>query len=502
MKGAEPIGPVLERAGLRLASTLDLDQVLGEITRALVRDLDAALARVWLVGRSENDVLRLVASAGLSERLDGPYADVRKGQRKVGQIAASARPLATSDLLEDPRFSDKSWIVANGIRGFAGYPLVAEGNVLGVLAVFTRHPLSEVEVERLGVFAAYASSAIQNARLFAEVKELSRRLEAENHYLKSELDHGRASGIVGKGPAITRALDDLERVAKTSSTVLLLGETGTGKELFAHALHRLGPRHERALVKVNCAALAPTLLESELFGHEKGAFTGAFERRIGRFELADGGTIFLDEIGELTASAQVKLLRVLQERELERVGGTRSISVDVRIVAATHRDLLEEVRANRFREDLYFRLNVFPIRIPPLRERLEDLGVLCEALLRDLRREHGRPEVRLEADALAHLAAYDWPGNVRELHNVLERASILSNGPVIRRGDLPDLVSRARRGQVPSLEGSSLSEAVESYERALVAEALAKAHGNQSEAARLLGIRRTTLQYKMRVHGL
>jgi transcriptional regulator with GAF, ATPase, and Fis domain len=257
-------------------------------------------------------------------------------------------------------------------------------------------------------------------------------------------------------------------------------------------------------VKVNCAALTPSLVESELFGHEKGAFTGAVQRRLGRFELAHGGTLLLDEVGELPLDVQAKLLRVLQEHEMERVGGTQTIRVDARVVAATNRDLAAEVRANRFRADLFFRLNVFPLKIPPLRDRREDIPALAAAFLATLapRILGSGPEPKgIDADALAYLQAYDWPGNVRELHNVLERASILARGAVIGVADLPELTSSSDE-PAPAGEGASLKDRVHAYERSLVMAALRSADGNQSEAARILRTSRATLQYKMKAFGL
>ncbi len=354
--------------------------------------------------------------------------------------------------------------------------------------MFSRRPLDQEELEVLGIFAAQASVALQNARLFAQVTELKARLEAENAYLREEL---RDVGIVGESPALRRALEEALRVAPTASTVLLTGETGTGKELFARAVHAASGRRTKPLVRVNCAALAPTLIESELFGHEKGAFTGAASRRKGRFELADGGTLFLDEIGELPLEAQAKLLRVLQEHEIERVGGSEPVRVDVRIIAATNRDLAADVKAGRFRSDLFFRLDVFPILVPPLRARKEDIPLLARAFAT-------KP---LDDDALAYLAEYAWPGNVRELHNVLERASILARDAQIRLADLPELRSDPHGGHGET-EELTLKERVDAFERAVVADALQRADGNQSEAARLLRTSRATLQYKLKTLGL
>jgi transcriptional regulator with GAF, ATPase, and Fis domain len=496
----------LGRVCLRMASSLELDEVLAEITRGLVSGLEAAMARIWLVRPEDPGTLRLVASAGLSERLDGSRSRVPVGTLKIGEIASQRTALWSNELLEDPRFADKAWIRENRLSTFAGYPLEYGGELLGVLAMFARRSLTELEFERLGMFAAQASVAIKNAGLFSKVAELTRRLEAENTYLKEELREGAATGIVGQSTALTRVLAELERVAPTMSTVLLHGETGTGKELFARALHEMSSRRAGPLVKVNCAALAPTLVESELFGHEKGAFTGALARRIGRFELAQGGTLFLDEVGELSLDAQAKLLRVLQEHEIERVGGTQSIRVDARIVAATNRDLAAAARANRFRSDLFFRLNVFPIVVPPLRERRDDIPALASEFTKTLASRLGVEPKVIDEDAMAYLQSYDWPGNVRELHNVLERATILARRDRIGVADLPELESAADETQISphgiadgTDESVSLKERVYAHERALIVDALRRADGNQSEAARFLKTSRATLQYRMKI---
>jgi len=505
MGGADSYSATLRRVTLRIASSLELDAVLAEITRGLVDELDAALARIWLARAPDPEVLTLAASAGLSERLDGTRSRIRVGALKIGEIAESRAPLYTSELAGDPRFVDQSWIRESGLASFAGYPLVCRGELLGVLAMFSRRLLAAEELDELELFAAQAAIAIENATLFARVEGLRRRLEAENSYLREELHEGHAPSIVGESRALSRALGELRRVAATSTTVLLLGETGTGKELFARALHEMSPRRAAPLVKVNCSALSPTLLESELFGHERGAFTGANQRRIGRFELAEGGTLFLDEITELPLEAQAKLLRVLQEREVERVGASTPVPIDVRIVAATNRDVEAEVKGGRFRADLFFRLNVFPLRIPPLRERAGDIPALVRAFLVKLG-TRGFPRRTIDADALAYLQTYAWPGNVRELENVVERAAVLARGPVLGIEDFPELTAGTEAASGEGVRGDgaapSLKARVAAFERTLVAEALQRAGGNQSEAARLLGTSRATLQYRMRVLGL
>jgi transcriptional regulator with GAF, ATPase, and Fis domain len=503
MQPARALETTLGRVSLRMASSLDLEGVLAEITRGLVRDLDAAMARVWLLrSASESPHLELAASAGLSERIDGTRSRVPVGSLKIGEIAATRTRVCVNDLVSDPRFVDKAWIEANALTSFCGYPLVFGDELLGVVAMFARRPLSDHETETLGVFAAQASVAIKNAFLFAEVSELSRRLEAENAYLREAQHDLRRAGIVGQSPAIARVLREVEKVAPTMSTVLLRGETGTGKELFARAVHEKSPRRKGPLVEVNCAAISPALLESELFGHERGAFTGAVQRRIGRFELAQGGTLFLDEIGELPLDAQAKLLRALQEHEIDRVGGTRTIQLDVRILAATNRDLEALVRENRFRADLFYRLAVFPIVVPPLRERRDDIPELVSVFVRTLAARHVSNVTAVDADALAYLQAYDWPGNVRELQNVLERAVVLARGSTLGIPDLPELHSREVEAPHEADARGTLKERVDAYERGLVADALARANGNQSEAARRLGASRATLQYKMKIYGL
>jgi len=270
-------------------------------------------------------------------------------------------------------------------------------------------------------------------RSYAEVERLKDRLQAESDYLKAEIGIVSAQQeITGQGVAIKKVLHQAEQVAPTNSSVLIWGETGTGKELLAQAIHRLSPRAGHMMVKVNCAALPSGLIESELFGREKGAFTGALTRQVGRFEVADGSTIFLDEIGDLPPDVQVKLLRVLQEGEFERLGSPKTIRVNVRVIAATHRDLLEEVRKGRFREDLYYRLNVFPIRMPPLRDRPEDIPLLVWAFLEDLAKRMGKRITQVPRQTMTALQRYAWPGNVRELRNVIEHGAIITTGDTLR----------------------------------------------------------------------
>ena len=327
-----------------------------------------------------------------------------------------------------------------------------------------------------------------------------RRLLTENRELRAALaERHRVEGIIGESGAMQEVLSVVRRVAPSDATVLIRGESGTGKELIAKAIHYASPRAARALVKVNCAALAENLLEAELFGHEKGAFTGAVAARKGRFELADGGSLFLDEIGDLPPHLQVKLLRVLQEREFERVGSSRPVKVDVRLLAATHRNLEALVRDGRFRDDLYYRINVVTIQLPPLRERREDLLLLVDHFLRVFADKNGKGIRGLTREARAALLRYDYPGNVRELENLIERAVVLTRDDVIGLTDLP-LTLDAQAAEAES--GTGLVAAVEGLERRMIREALAKAEGIQTRAAELLGIGERVLRYKLKKYGL
>jgi len=326
------------------------------------------------------------------------------------------------------------------------------------------------------------------------------RLVTENRELREALtERHRVEGIIGDSGRMQEVLSLVRRVAPSDATVLIRGESGTGKELIARALHYASPRAAGPLVKVNCAALAESLLEAELFGHEKGAFTGAVASRKGRFEMADGGSIFLDEIGDLPPHLQVKLLRVLQEREFERVGSSRPIKVDVRLLAATHRDLEALVREGRFREDLYYRINVVTIMLPPLRERREDLPPLIEHFLRAFAGKNGKSVRGLTREAREALLRYDYPGNIRELENLIERAVVLTRDDVIGVEDLPLTLETPASG---SGDKAGLIAAVEGLERRMIREALAEADGTQTRAAELLGISERVLRYKLKKYGL
>jgi two-component system response regulator AtoC len=360
--------------------------------------------------------------------------------------------------------------------------------------------------------------AIERFHLTRENRRLEAQLAEYTGYLNQQL-HGAFDfgNIIGESAALREVLQKVEQVAPTGSTVLLRGETGTGKELVAHAIHINSPREHKPFVRVNCAALAPGVLESELFGHEKGSFTGAMQRRPGRFELADGGTLFLDEVGDLPMEVQIKLLRTLQEREFERVGGSETIKVDVRLVSATNRNLEQMIEDGEFREDLYYRLNVFPINLPPLRDRLEDLPVLASHFVAKFARNLGVKPAGVSTDALARLREYAWPGNVRELENIIERAMILARGAEVGAAHL-DFGRRAQASAVapppeptpvnvptvaaPGDDARPLSERLLESEKKEIIAAVERSRGSIASAARILGINRSTLYYRLRKHGL
>ncbi len=398
----------------------------------------------------------------------------------------------------------KYW-VAEGVRAFCSAPLLFHDRVLGALDIGrqSEDTFGLEEVELLGEIAKQIAIAVENAQAYREITELKDRLAKENVYLEEEVrtDHNFGE-IVGDSAVLHRVLKEVETVAPTDSTVLICGETGTGKELVARALHDLSPRRDRTFVKLNCAAIPTGLLESELFGHEKGAFTGAITQKVGRFELAHHGTLFLDEVGDIPLELQPKLLRALQEQEFERLGGTRTIRVDVRVVAATNRDLVQMVGDGRFRSDLYYRLNVFPVVLPPLRKRRDDIPKLARHFTQRFARRMGRRIEAIPASIMDSLVRYPWPGNIRELQNVIERAVILSRGTELEV-PMSDFKQQPKvaAADFPSNKPFTLEEA----EREHILRALGETNwmiGGPTGAAFKLGMKRTTLQSKMRKLGI
>lgn len=521
-----------------MAEGRTLPEVLRSVVSGIAACKNVVLARIWLVEMGDlcatcrfreecpdqSRCLHLVASAGNScdiardfTRVDGAFRRFPLGVRKVGRVAASGQPLLLPDVKGDEEWiADREWVAHEGIRTFAAQPLVFRGETLGVLAIFDRAVLGPPDFEWLRIFADHAAVSIANANAFEEIEYLKERLEEENTYLREEVSAVNGSGdIVGSSAAVRKILQQIDLVAPTDATVLITGESGTGKELVARAIHERSPRRDRAMVKVNCGAVPEPLFESEFFGHVKGAFTGALRDKPGRFELANGGTLFLDEIGEVPLTMQAKLLRALQEQEIERVGDTHTRKVNVRIIAATNRDLKQEVAAGRFRQDLFYRLSVFPIDNPPLRERREDLPMLAEHFVKVAARRLNSRAPKIPAPMLRLLSAHAWPGNVRELQNVMERAVILSQGGPLQFENLGSALTPSAAPvaaeELPPTSFDSVPAGVvtraelKQREAQNISAALQQTAGKifgPGGAAELLGMKPTTLASRIKALGL
>ena len=423
-----------------------------------------------------------------------------------GYVFRTGEPRVFS-LRELEEFPESAPIRARGIRSVCSVPLATAHGTLGTLnlGAFRDDAFSPDQFPLLTRVSGQIAIAVRNAFSYQQIEELNAQLAREKVYLEDEIrsDH-QFDEIIGRSRALARVLREIETVAPTDSTVLITGETGSGKELVARAIHQLGSRRDRAFVKLNCAAIPTGLLESELFGHEKGAFTGAINQRIGRFELANRGTVFLDEVGEIPLELQPKLLRVLQEREFERLGSTRTLRTDARLIAATNRDLAALADEQRFRQDLFYRLNVFPIAVPPLRERREDIPMLVRHFTQQFARRMKKTIESIPGDTMDALTQYDWPGNIRELQNLIERAVILSAGPAL---EVPIGALNGRRvasGAAAGRHGHEV-ETLEEADRRHIVAALERTNwviaGPNGAAARL-GIKRSTLQFRMRKLGI
>jgi formate hydrogenlyase transcriptional activator len=511
---------------MALAVRLDVEGTCEAVLDAAERMFGATSAWILLHDRSANS-LRTAQFRGPA---GNTYADVEVPcDRGIVGLAFSRREsVFVGDVAAETRWYDPERVHRSGLRSVFTVPLLHDKERIGVLGLdapqFTCDtPPTPADTSTLTAIGALAAIGIKNARLFAEAEEdrqRLRRLVADRRQLRSELGHlrqeirevGAFSGVVGDSAPLRHVLSQVQVVAPADSTVLLVGETGTGKELIARAIHEQSRRGRSPFVAVNCAALPDSLVESELFGHEKGAFTGAIARKLGKFELADRGTLFLDEIGDLPAEAQAKLLRVLQEHEVNRVGGQRPVPTNVRVVAATNQDLDGLMQRDRFRRDLFYRLSVFPIVLPPLRQRREDIPILVRYFVERFAQRQHTPVPRVSETAMNKLVAYEWPGNIRELQNVIERGVILARGEIVRAeflplrtvaGALPTLVSPPGGNSGASAEVSVLpfSEA----ERCAILRALDLAtwriSGNGG-AAELLGLKPTTLHAKMKKLGI
>ena len=502
-----------------IARTLDrhveLKEALGPLLDLL--ELRAGLTRgmVTLLDRAEG-VLKIEEAHGLSltEKQRGRY---RLGEGLIGRVFESGLPVHVPDLSKDSRFLNRTGDrVQEDLVGVACYciPIKSGSSVIGTLSAERRfgsdtHQATAAVLDAdmtidAALLERVASLIADSAKLRERILEEQLRLRTQDPSYESEgpaiggarLPETESGSIVGTSAAMRAVYEMASQVAPSDATVLVTGESGTGKELVAMEIHRLSKRAKGPLIKVNCSALPESIIESELFGHERGAFTGAAALRKGRFELANGGTLFLDEIGELSPQIQVKLLRVIQEREIERIGGSSTIKVDVRVIAATNRHLEEEIVAGRFREDLYYRLNVFPIRVPPLRDRKSDIILLADHFAEKYSRKNDKPIKRISSPALDLFMSYHWPGNVRELENCIERAVILSTDMVIHSYHLPPSLQSAQ--STNTAPTTTLEAALSRLEKELIVEALKISAGNMAAASRHLGI--SERQMGLRVH--
>jgi transcriptional regulator with GAF, ATPase, and Fis domain len=482
----------------RLASTLEVatafsrtresQPLLELVAKAATRILGCERASIFLWERYHH---QLIACPALG--MNGGSLRLPDTAGVVGEVVQTGKPIRVDDAYCDPRF-DKSVDLANGFttRNLLCQPLRdIEGNLIGAFEVLNRidGPFTDDDVETLVQLGVPAAIALENAR---EREQMTRSIEQ----LTEQVTQGVQ--IVGESPAVVALRATVVRLAATDLPVLILGESGTGKEVVAQSLHFLGTRSALPFVAVNCAALAESLLESELFGHEKGAFTDARELRRGKFELAEGGTLFLDEIGDMSLSGQAKLLRVLEQKVITRVGGSQNIPINVRVVAATNTNLMEAVRQRKFREDLYYRLSVVTQLIPPLRDRPEDILPLAEYFLKQFCARARRPSLKLSSDAKRRLQAHSWPGNVRELRNLMERVVYLGTGDKVEADDLAFILSPGRDAAQEPSDDLSLDVATRRFQQVFIRRSIKRVQGNMSEAARLLGVHRSNLYRKMR----
>jgi Nif-specific regulatory protein len=448
----------------------------------------------------ETAELQIEVAQGLTAeaRRRGRY---KLGEGITGRVVETGEPMVVPRVSQEPLFLNRTRSrgrLEKDELSFLCVPIKLNQKTIGALSVDRLHRDLDLDhdLRLLTIIASIIAQAVNSLLLIDREKE---RLKNENLKLRGELQERYQMGnLIGKAGRMRQVFEMIHRVAKSNATILIRGESGTGKELVASALHYNSHRADKPLIKVNLAALPETLVESELFGHERGAFTGALTRKPGRFELAQGGTVFLDEIGDLSPAVQLKLLRVIQEREFTRLGGTTTLKADVRLLAATHRDLEQLVAKGAFREDLYYRLNVFPIYLPPLRERQADIPLLAEHFLAKYAGEHKKPVKRLSAPALDLLMQYPWPGNVRELENLMERGVLVCDEDTILTVHLPPSLQRLEPGQ----SHRGLAAQVETLEKELIAEALRQTRGNQSQAAKLLDTSLRILGYKIKQYGI
>uniref|UniRef100_I2PX09 Transcriptional regulator containing GAF, AAA-type ATPase, and DNA binding domains n=1 Tax=Desulfovibrio sp. U5L TaxID=596152 RepID=I2PX09_9BACT len=518
---------------LELAQHHSVEVVLKIAVDTLAATSSVALVRVWLIESGDicpgckdsgqcpdkSRCLHLKASAGKSilgarnwENIAcSSFGRFPIGIRKVGQIAQSGKPIELIEIRPDePWVADPNWIRREKIVGFAGQPLICRDEVLGVLSVFTREPLEQGALEMLRMVADHLAYAITNARAFEMVDHLKQQIELENAYLREEINEAQSfKGIIGQSEGIEQIRKVIRMVGPTDANVLIYGESGTGKEMIAREIHNLSDRCDKPMIKINCSAIPRELFESEFFGHARGSFTGAVKNRIGYFQAADGGTLFLDEVGEIPIYLQSKLLRVLQEGEYQRVGEETVRKVNVRIISATNRNLHAEIQSGHFREDLYYRLQVFPVVVPSLKERKIDIALLADHFIKLSCKKMNRPLVRLTEPQMTRLVAYDWPGNIRELQNIVERMVItaqpdqvlleLGQGPGGPKECAPAPAGPALPERI--LTEKELRELETANMQAALRQTNWRIYGHRG-AAKLLGVNPTTLISRLKKLGI
>jgi Nif-specific regulatory protein len=478
-----------------LAQPTDLRDELEQILQEMSSRLGMQRGMISLFDHDKNEVWLDIAHDVNIEGMDVTY---KPGEGITGEVAQSGRPMAVANLGHAAHFLDRTGARRHLNRSelaFLCVPVIYDDHVVGVLSA----DKVAREVENLDKELAMLSSVAELMAKFVHI----RALEEENKRLKKIVGSKRAPSvdIIGHSKPMQEVFGLVAQVADSNTTVLITGETGTGKELIARAIHMNSPRHKALMVQVNCAAIPDTLIESELFGHERGAFTGALQQRRGRFEEANGGTIFLDEVGELSAAAQVKLLRVLQEKRFQPLGSSRVVNVNVRIIAATNRNLEQDIIGERFRADLFYRLNVFPLYLPSLRERGSDIILLADHFILKYSKEMGKKVKKISTAAIEVFLSHKWPGNVRELENCIERAVLLSNTDTIECSHLPPSL-QVRETKAEKREHSKLSSVVEAQERSLIIDTLEATGGNQTKAAKMLGTTKRIIQYKITKLGI
>ena len=492
---------ILLKINQALSRNLNLEESLQATLQILEESYPIRSGAVFLI-QEESKTLRLAAAIGFKKEV--LQTEYHFDEGLTGRIAESGKPIVVPRVSKEPLYLNRmnSWDPKKDPElSFIGVPIVLDYKTLGVLIVhLPYHPRRDYE-STLHFLMLVASALLQPIRVHHVIQQEREKLLAENVILKQKLkEEFSFHNIIGNSHEMEEVFEQVAQVAKTDTTVLLRGESGTGKELIAEAIHYNSPRADKPFIRVNCGAVPENLIESEFFGYEKGAFTGAVAQKKGRFELADGGTIFLDEVGDLSPLTQVKLLRVLQKQEFERVGGTETIRVNVRVIAATNANLEEMIAEGKFREDLYYRLNVFPIYLPPLRERKTDILLLADHFLLKYSRKYGKTIKRISTPAIDMLMRYHWPGNVRELENCIERAVLVCEDQVIHSYHLPPTLQTSESSN--TITRTSLEKAVETYEKELIMDALKTTRGNQAKAARLLDTTERIIGYKIKKYQI